>query len=160
MKWNVLYLKPRTEKKMARICEIMGVEYYLPLRIERKTYQRRAVTTHIPVFPSYFFAQYDREHLSKLKEFNLLLREMESQKEAILVHELDQIKKALAVDSSLGADTALKKGLMVRITDGPFTGIEGRIEKVRQKTKVSLDVNLINQAIRVEVEGSQLEILD
>ena len=78
----------------------------------------------------------------------------------LLIHELDQIKKALAIDSSLGADTALKKGLMVRITDGPFTGIEGRIEKVSQKTKVSLDVDLINQAIRVEVEGSQLEILD
>jgi transcriptional antiterminator RfaH len=160
MSWNVLYLRPRTEKKMARVCDIMGVEYYLPLRVERKTYQRRVVTTEIPVFPSYFFAQYEREHLSKMKEFDLLIREMDSRRGDLLVHELDQIKKALSVDPSLGADTALKKGLMVRITDGPFTGIEGKIEKVRQKTKVSLDVNLINQAIRVEVEGSQLEIID
>ena len=160
MKWNVLYLKPRTEKKMARVCDIVGVEYYLPLRVERKTYQRRVVTTEIPVFPSYFFAQYDRQHLSKLKEFNLLLREMESKQDDLLIHELDQIKKALAIDSSLGVDTALNKDLMVRITDGPFTGIEGLIEKVSQKTKVSVDVDLINQAIRVEVEGSQLEILD
>ena len=74
MGWNVLYLKPRTEKKMAKVCEVVGVEYYLPMRTERKTYQRRAVTSQIPVFPSYLFACCDRTELSKMKEFDLLLQ--------------------------------------------------------------------------------------
>lgn len=153
-------MRPRTEKKMAKLCEAVGVEFYLPMRVQRRTYQRRAVTTHIPVFPSYFFAAFDVQQLSKIKEFDLLLKVMVPEKEAALIHELNQIKKALEVDPSLGADTALKKGLLVRITDGPFAGIEGKIEKVRARTKVSLDVEMINQAIRVEVEGDQLEILE
>ncbi len=155
-----MYLRPRTEKKMAKVCEAIGAEFYLPMRVQRKTYQRRAVTTEIPVFPSYLFASFSREQLSKMKEFDLLLKVMPPDKEESLVHELDQVKKALSVDPSLGADTALREGLLVRIVDGPFAGIEGKIEKVRQKTKVSLDVEMINQAIRVEVEGDQLEILD
>lgn len=145
---------------MARLCDVVGVEYYLPLRLEKKVYQRRAVTTEIPVFPSYFFASFDRDQLSKLKEFDLLLKTMEPDQELTLIHSLDQIRMALDVDASLGADAALKKGVLVRIIDGPFTGIEGKIDKVRQKTKVSLNVEMINQAIRVEVEGHQLEILD
>lgn len=160
MSWQVLYLRPRTEKKMARLCDVVGVEYYLPLRIQRKVFQRRAVTTEIPLFPSYFFASFDRDQLSELKEFDLLLKTMVPKQESVLIHSLDQIRMALSVDPSLGADTALKKGLRVRITDGPFAGIEGKIDKIRQRTKVSLDVDLINQAIRVEVEGNQLEILD
>ena len=156
----MLYLRPRCEKKMAKVCEAVGTEYYLPMRVQRRTYQRRAVTTHIPVFPSYLFASFDSDQLSKMKEFDLLLRIMEPRKESALLHELDQIRKALAVDPSLGADTALRKGLLVKIIDGPFAGIEGKVERVRQKTFVSLNVEMINQAIRVEVEGHQLEIIE
>lgn len=160
MQWNVLYLRPRTEKKMATICGAMGLEYYLPLRMERKIYQRRAVTTHIPLFPSYFFVQYSNEHLDTMREFQLLLKEIKPQKESALIHDLDQIRKALEIDPTLGAARSLKNGLRVRIIDGPFSGIEGKIAKIRGITKVSLNVDLINQAVKVEVSGDQLEIIE
>ena len=41
MNWNVLYLRPRTEKKMADYAQGLGLEFYLPLRKETKVYQRR-----------------------------------------------------------------------------------------------------------------------
>jgi len=43
MSWMVMYLKPRCEKKLAEYCRIQDMEYYLPLRMERKVYQRRKV---------------------------------------------------------------------------------------------------------------------
>lgn len=160
MQWNVLYLKPRTEKKIATICAAMGLEYYLPLRMERKIYQRRAVTTMLPLFPSYFFVQYGNEHLDTFRELKLMLKEIKPEKESTLIHELDQIRKALEADPTLGAARSLKNGLRVRIVDGPFAGIEGKISKISSITKVSLNVDLINQAVKVEVCGDQLEIIE
>lgn len=159
MSWQVLYLKPRMEKKMANICESMGADHYLPLRLRRKIYQRRAVKSEIPLFPSYIFANLDGDTLSRIKTFDMILRSFKPDNEAQLLHQLQQIRLALDVDPTLGAETALKTGMRVKITDGPFAGIEGRVEKVSSITKVSLNVELISQAVRVEVDGDKLEII-
>ena len=51
--WHVLHVRSRCEKKALHYCERFGIDSYLPLRQQTKTFQRRKVTTHIPVFPGY-----------------------------------------------------------------------------------------------------------
>jgi transcription antitermination factor NusG len=78
----------------------------------------------------------------------------------MLLRELAQIRKALTVDPTLGADAALERGKAVRITGGPFLGVEGWVQNVRGHNKVCLNVDMIGQAIVVEVAREYLEILD
>ena len=59
MKWQVLYLRPRLEKKTAELCRTSGIPCYLPVRSQTRTYQRRKVTTETPVFPGYLFVALD-----------------------------------------------------------------------------------------------------
>lgn len=160
MGWNVLHVKPRREKKVAEHCEHLNIEYYLPLRQETKVYQRRKVTVSKPVFPGYVFAAFGDEGRLSLLKTNSLVRVLQPTDESGLVHELAQVRAALAVDPTLGATAALKKGRIVRILGGPFRGIEGRIEMLKGQAMVCLNVDMIGQAIRVEVDRSLVELAD
>jgi len=160
MNWHVLHLRPRSEKKMAQHCEINALRFCLPLRKETKIYQRRKVTVWKPVFPGYFFVSFDADGRLALLKTNHVLRIFKPWSEEKLLHELDQIRKALTVDPTLFGCQALVAGRYVRITGGPFMGIEGRVASLKGNTKVILNVEMIGQGVAVEVENEYLEVVD
>jgi transcription antitermination factor NusG len=160
MAWTVLHLRPRCEKKMAGYCTVLGLSYYLPLRRETKIYQRRKVIVDKPVFPGYLFAGLDRDGRLSLQKTNLIVRILEPSREEDLLHDLDQVRQALGVDPSLNACEALQAGRYVRIKDGPFRGIEGVVAGIKANTIVRLNVDLIGQAVAVEVPGELIEPIE
>ena len=80
--------------------------------------------------------------------------------EDVLVHELDQIRMALKVDETLGAADALETGRKVRIKGGPFMGVEGVVASAKKKGLVRLNIDMIGQAVLVEVDLDFVEIID
>jgi transcription antitermination factor NusG len=156
--WFVLYLRPRTEKKMAEFCRLHRFPYYLPLRRETKIYQRRRVTVEKPLFPSYFFTSFDAEGRLNILKANHIIRVLQPGSRRKLLHELAQIRKALAVDPCLGTCAALAAGRRVRIKAGPFMGIEGIVQSIKGKMKVCLNVEMIGRAVVMEVDRSFLEM--
>jgi len=157
--WFVLYLRPRTEKKLAEFCRLHHLPHYLPLRRETKIYQRRRVTVEKPVFPGYFFTSFDAEGRQNILKTNHVVRILQPASRRQLLHELAQIRRALRVDPALGTGPALTAGRRVRIHSGPFMGIEGVVQNLKGKTKVCLNVELIGRAIVVEVEREFLELV-
>ena len=160
MNWHVLYVHPRCEKKMAEFCGILRLNHYLPLRRETKVYQRRRVTVDKPVFPGYFFCSFDQEGRVGVLQTNIVVRIIEVPRQRQLLHELAQIRKALSIDPTLGAVEALKKGRRVRICGGPFGGVEGVVDALKASTKVLLNVDMIGQAVAVEVDRDLVEIVE
>lgn len=156
----MLYLRARCEKKVAEYCRIHGLTHYLPLRQETKVYQRRRVTAEKPVFPGYFFVTFDREGRLKLLKSNVIVRVLEPVSERELLHELAQVRRALAVDPGLAACDALRAGRRVRITGGPFAGVEGMVEALRGQAPVRLNVDMIGRAVAVDVAREYLEVID
>ena len=55
--WNALYLKPRTEKKVAQLLKRKGIEYFLPLCQVRKQYSDRIKKVEEPLLKSYIFVR-------------------------------------------------------------------------------------------------------
>lgn len=146
---------------MAGHCIKHGLEHYLPLREETKIYQRRKVTVHKPVFVGYIFVALDRTGRLALLKTNHILRIIEPENERLLLHQLAQIREALAVDPTLGACAALVRGRRVRISGGPFMGVEGVVWTFKKdRSKVRLNVEMIGQAVAIEVDKDYLEMLD
>lgn len=160
MSWQVIHTRPRCEKKLAAYCAKLGATSYLPLRSETKIYQRRKVTVHKPIFPGYLFASLSPDQRLGLLKTNQVVRFLEPEFEAHLVHELDQIRSALEVDPTLGADAAIAAGTRVRITGGPFMGVEGLVQNLRSQNKVALNVDMIGRAVVVEVTREYLEVVE
>jgi transcription antitermination factor NusG len=95
-----------------------------------------------------------------LLQTNNLVRVIAPADEDLLIFEIEQIRKALSVDPTLGATEALKKGRMIRIINGPFRGVEGLIQTLKNETTVCLNVDMIGQAVHVEVDKDYIELLD
>jgi transcription antitermination factor NusG len=159
MDWYVLHVRPRCEKKMAEFCRLNHFSHYLPLRQETKIYQRRRVTVEKPLFPGYVFVTFDPDGRLSLLKTNNIVRILKPESRRQLLHELAQIRKALAVEPDLSPVSALREGYHVRITGGPFMGVEGVVRTVKGKTKVCLNVDMIGQAVAVEVDRAFLELI-
>lgn len=155
--WHVLHVKPRCEKKMADYCAAHKVTAELPLREETKIYQRRRVTVHKPVFPGYIFLRFMPEERETVLKSRQVVRILTVENQDRLVRELNQVKLALSVDPTLDARAAFEAGKRVLIRSGPFQGVEGVVQTVKGKTKVLLNVEMIGQALALEVGVEMLE---
>lgn len=155
--WQVAHTRPRCEKQVAAFCVARAVEHYLPLRREIKIYQRRKVTVYKPLFPGYVFARLDREQRVVLLRVGHVVRVMPVSDEARLVFELDQVRRALEVDPDLVSCQAVRQGTWVRITTGPFQGLEGVVERIRGGMRVVLNVEFICRGVPVEVGLDMVE---
>jgi transcription antitermination factor NusG len=158
--WYVLHVRPRCEKKVLEHCRQLRLSQFLPLRAETKVYQRRKVTVEKPVFPGYVFASFGRDGRVDLLKCNQIVRILEPGNRREMLHQLAQIRKALRADPGLVTCMAIQKGRQVRIRGGPFLGVEGRVSELKGTTKVILNVEMIGQAVVVEVERQYLEVLD
>lgn len=155
--WHVAHVKPRCEKKLVEYCSRHGVSIDLPLREETKVYQRRRVTVKKPVFPGYAFVFFSASEKESVLKSNVVVRLIGVENQTQLIRDLAQIRDALSVDPTLDACAAFQSGRRVRIRIGPFQGLEGVVQTLRGKTKVILNVEMIGQALAVEVGTELLE---
>jgi transcription antitermination factor NusG len=160
MNWYVLHLRSRAEKKVAEVCQKRGLSYYLPLRRETRIYQRRKVTFEKPLFPGYLFAAFDHDGRIEVLKTNHVVRIIQPASTRELLHELAQIRRALRAQPDLNACPPLAKGVHVRIKGGPFMGVEGVISTLKGETRVTLNVDMIGQAVAVEVDKDYVEVMD
>ena len=160
MAWHVLYVKSRCEKKVAEHCSRQGLDLYLPLRRETKIYQRRRVTVEKPVFQGYVFARFSPEQRADLMRSHAVLNVLDVEDQDLFLRELEQVRLALDVDPTLGVERILQPGRRVKITSGPFMGLEGTVQTVRGAERVMLAVEMIGQAIVLNAETALLEPLD
>ena len=156
--WKVLFVKPRTEKKVSEYCELYGVHYYLPLRKKMRIVQRRKVTVDLPLFPGYVFVRLPPSHRLLMLQTNLLVRILEPLQPRKMLRDLVMVRRALRINPHVVTARPLTKGMKVRIIAGPFMGIDGLVTRIASKTKVVLNVDMIGQAITVETEADFVEV--
>lgn len=157
--WKVLFVKPRTEKKVTEYCALFGIPFYLPLREKRRVVQRRKVVFLLPVFPGYVFAKFPDAQRLQLLQTNLLVRILDPPAPRRMLRDLIMVRRALKADPELKPSKPLAQGRLVRITGGPFMGVEGRVARMAGTLKVILNVDMIGQAVSVTAETSQVEVL-
>jgi transcription antitermination factor NusG len=157
--WKVLFVKPRTEKKVTEYCALYGIPFYLPLREKTRVVQRRKVSATLPVFPGYVFARFAAAQRLQILQTNLLVRVLEPTDPRRMLRDLIMVRRALRADPALKPVRPLAKGRLVRIMSGPFMGVEGRVARMAGTLKVVLNVDLIGQAVSVTAETEQVEVL-
>lgn len=157
--WKVLFVKPRTEKKVSEYCALYRIPCFLPLRENTRTVQRRKVTFLLPVFPGYVFAKFPTSQRLPLLQTNLVVRILEPLHPRRMLRDLIMVRRALRADPALKPAKHLSKGQLVRIVSGPFQNVEGRVARLAGTLKVVLNVDMIGQAVSVTAETDQVEVL-
>ena len=159
MRWWVLHVRPRTEKTLARKLRARRAGYYLPLHERHKTYQRRVVTTRVPMFSSYVFAygdDADYEFTCTARETVSALRVIEQE---TLLNQLRDIQRLIDSGAPITAEERLEVGMPARIIKGPLAGMSGQVVQNKRGLKFVLQVQFIQRAASIEVDGSVIEAL-
>lgn len=155
--WWVAHVRSRQEKALARECRSRGVPFYLPLREHRPSRGRRRRVSFLPLFPGYLFIRGDLEHERlEILRTNLCVNVLAVLDQEALGFDLAQVRRLQESGLPLRAHPELKAGSVVRIAEGPFEGMTGRVTSVRGKDRFVVAVRFIHRSVSVETDRDAL----
>jgi transcription antitermination factor NusG len=157
--WHVLHVKSRQEKILGDDLAARHIDYYLPLVRRHRIYGRRKAVVEVPLFPGYVFLKGSREQAYEADRTGRVARIITVPNQDQLERELSSVRLALAQDQSLDPYPYLKEGLRVRVRYGPLEGLEGVIESKQKRNRLIIQVEVLGQAVTMEIDGASLELL-
>lgn len=156
----VAHTRPRCEKKLVAFCSLQGIFTYLPLLETTHRYGSRVRSFTKPLFSGYVFAIASARELQLLRQNRYVANLLQTTRQEELIGQLRDIARALAVGRTVQVDEYFHTGTRVRIIMGPLKGVEGTVVRRKGETRLLLKVDLIRQAISVEVEQRYLMALE
>lgn len=155
--WWVVHVRSRQEKALARECRLRGIPFYLPLREHRNVRDRRKRVSFLPLFPGYVFARgsLEEERVELLKT-NLCVNVLAVLAQEELGYDLAQVRRLQETGRPLVSHPELKRGSVVRIAEGPFEGMTGRVTGTKGKGRFVVSVRFIHRAVSVELDRDAL----
>ncbi len=162
--WYLLYCKPRNEMRAKQNLELQGVETYLPLIAESKKQRSgKFQSVQTPLFPSYLFINFDpmtmpvsRIHSTRGVNQIVGVKEDMLPLDPELITRI-KIKLAELIDVDPLEQHKLKKGDKVRLSEGPFTEIEGIFDEASGEKRCFVLLNILGKTKRVKVASEMVE---
>ncbi len=158
--WFAVWTRSRHEQVVREQLTTRHIEVFLPTITRWSRWKDRKKKIDWPLFPGYCFARFDAaEPLAVLKCTGVVnIVSIEGKPAPITEVELVSIR--LLVGSELQFDPCplIHEGMMVEVVHGPVKGVVGRlIRKDAQRARLVLSVDLIGQAVSVEVDVSDVK---
>ena len=155
--WWVAHTKSRREKALTALLRREGIGYFLPLSEKHYRSNGRTRWSVVPLFSGYVFFRGARIERYTALQTGHIARVIEVNEQERLIRELRQIERVVLMGAVVEPFPFAKVGERVRITDGPFAGLEGVIEMRKGNGRLILSVDAINQAVALEIETDRVE---
>jgi len=157
--WFALWTRSRHEKLVRDQLQQKQVEVFLPSIMKWSRWKDRKKQIEWPLFPGYCFARFDAsDRLPILKcEGVITIVGTEGYPSPIPPIEIESIRQL--IDSELAFDPCplIKEGTMVEVKAGPLKGVVGRLVRKGSHARLVLSVDLIGQAVSVEVDAADVK---
>jgi transcription antitermination factor NusG len=161
--WFVFYTKSRQEKKVRDLLLKTGRSVFLPMQKVMRQWSDRKKKVEVPLFNSYIFVL-DFEHNipAILTVPGLAWNIKHNGKPAVLRnHELEIIERfvstGLFIETASAGSEDLRSGDRAQILDGPLAGLEGIVSGAPGDEKFTVQLEGINQVIRVQIPAYLLK---
>lgn len=159
-KWFAIYVKSRSEKKVLKLLEDIGVESFLPLITRVKQWSDRKKKVEEPLFRSYLFVNIPLSDYYTVLNVNGVVKFITFEKKPVPVPD----NQIIAIKEYLN-DTELhsleyedfKEGELVRIKSGQMKDLIGRFIKINGKHRVIIDIEAVGQSIPINIARSNVE---
>ncbi len=167
--WFVARTKSRQEKKIRQTLEEVGVESFLPSRIEIRQWHDRRKKVEVVLIPSIIFIHTDKSTaLSIPNDKGIPLRyvidttKVRHELMTVSDKEMDNFMKFLSTNDEeflVEDELIYTPGMKVRIVRGPMAGVEGELIRVDNKKKVVVRITGLI-ACSLEIPMSRLEKIE
>ena len=158
--WFAIWTRSRHEQVVRAQLETKHIDAFLPTITRWSRWKDRKKKIDWPLFPGYCFARFDPDDaLPVLKCSGVVnIVSFEGKPAPIPAYELESIRMLVASDLTFDPCPLIKEGMMVEVTHGPLRGVVGRLmRKDHERARLVLAVDLIGQAVSVEVDAADVK---
>jgi transcriptional antiterminator RfaH len=161
--WFVVSTQPHREALAAKNLEAQEFRVYCPNIIKHIRHARRAYDAARPLFPGYLFVELETK-VGRLRPIlgTFGVRSIISQgdRPALLPSGFIESLKAREIEGVIQApETPFESGQRVAVNGGPFDGVIGEIIELRDKDRVLVLLDLLNQKTKLHIEAKRLRSL-
>ena len=157
--WFAVWTRSRHEKLVRDQLAERQVDVFLPTITKWSRWKDRKKKIDWPLFPGYCFARFDAaDRLGILKcDGVVTIVGANGQPAPIPAIEIESIRQLLASELSFDPCPLIKEGMMVEVKGGPLKGVVGRLIRKGARARLVLSVDLIGQAVSVEVDAADVK---
>jgi transcription termination/antitermination protein NusG len=156
--WYAIWTRSRHEQVVREQLERKGLEAFLPTITRWSRWKDRKKQVEWPLFPGYCFARFESTQrlpvLSCSGVVNIVA--FDGEIVAIPEHEIDAIRRLVESDLQFDPCPLIREGMMAEVTHGPLKGVVGRLVRKGAHARLVLSVDLIGQAVSVEVDAADV----
>ena len=156
--WYAVWTRSRHEQVVREQLERKGLEAFLPTITKWSRWKDRKKQIDWPLFPGYCFARFSgNDRLPVLKCTGVVnIVSFDGDIVAIPEHEIEGIRRLVESELQFDPCPLIREGMMVEVTHGPLKGVVGRLVRKGAHARLVLSVDLIGQAVSVEVDASDV----
>lgn len=150
MPWEILHLRSRQEKTVARLLAEHHEPFYLP-QIEKEVRRDgRAFRSFLPLFTGYLFIRRTETIREVLWRTHAVASVIGVEDQAQLHSELQQIRSLQLAGATLIPRTEIGPGDPVKIVNGVFSGYTGTVLRERDAVRLVVSITALNKAVVAE----------
>jgi transcriptional antiterminator NusG len=156
--WYAIWTRSRHEQVVLEQLEKKGYEAFLPTITRWSRWKDRKKKIDWPLFPGYCFARFEGlDRLPVLKCSGVVsIVSFDGEIAPIPAREIDGIRRLVESDLQYDPCPLIREGMMVEVIHGPLKGVSGRLIRKGTNARLILSVDLIGQAVSVEVDAADV----
>lgn len=148
--WEIVHVRSRQEKAVARLLTDRRQPFYLP-QVEKKVRRGdRTLTSFLPLFGGYLFIRHTGDTRQTLWSTKAVVRLIQVGDQELLDKELRQIRALQEAGAILVAHPEIAAGDAVRIVDGVFQGYMGTVVRELEATRLVVSITALNKSVTAE----------
>jgi transcription antitermination factor NusG len=157
--WYAAYTRANHERRVAQQLAERGVENFFPQYESVRNWKDRKVRLQMALFPGYVFV-----HLALQNRLQVLqvpgvacLVGFAGRPVAVPEEEFGRIRGFLKLGVRVEPHPYLKSGARVRVRRGPLEGMHGIVVHRKNRSRLVISIELIQRAVAVDVEETDVE---
>ena len=157
--WYAIWTRSRHEQAVRQQLERHRIDAFLPTIPRWSRWKDRKKKIDWPLFPGYCFARFDpHARLTVLKCSGVVnIVSFDGEIAPIPNGEIEGIRRLVESDLQYDPCPLIREGMMVEVVHGPLRGVAGRLVRKGAHARLVLSVDLIGQAVSVEVDAADVK---
>ena len=157
--WYAIWTRSRHEQVVRDQLERKGIEAFLPTITKWSRWKDRKKQIDWPLFPCYCFVRFNGADRLPVLKCNGVVNIVSFDGDIVPIpeQEIESIRRLVESDLQFDPCPLIREGMTVEVTHGPLKGVVGRLVRKGAHARLILSVDLIGQAVSVEVDASDVK---
>lgn len=157
--WFAVRTRARAEKVVRDQLAARDVEVFLPTLTRWSRWKDRKKAVDWPLFAGYCFARFEPAnhlHVARCPSVAGIVTFC-GELAPLPEHEIDAIRALINSELKFDPVPFIKEGDLVEVVHGPLRGVVGRLVRKGDRARLVLAVEMISQAVSVEVDAADVK---